>query len=293
MRVPPRFRAFRLALGSRFRREWLNRQKPVPWGLLASGRYRRLGEIASVNIGFVSGANSYFVLSEIVVRELGLPDRILIPTVDKPSDLRGLVVRPEETRLLFRPGDEESETPAVRRYLAEGVRQGIDARYKPRHRRTWYRVPLPRQVRELLLPYMSHRAPLLVGSGGARSTNLVHSVRLDDPAAIDPRVLSAWSLSSEWALSAEVEGRAYGGGVLKLETGEAERLLVPKFDTRETAELLRIFPMLDDWVRGGRRGAATAAVDEIAGTRAGDAAEAAGVFRLRRQGRGSRRNRRE
>jgi len=255
-------------------------------GLVASPRYQRLGDVASVDIGYVSGANDYFVLSALEAKRRGLPSRVLLPTVNRPSDLRGLSVGKAETSLLFRP--EEVVGPgqgAIRRYLAEGRAAGIDQRYKPRHRKPWYRVPLPRQVGDLLLPYMSHHPPVLVvNEGRAASTNLVHSVRLTDPAA-DARALSACSLSSLWALSVEVEGRAYGGGVLKLETKEAERVLVPRLDSRVTAGLAGSFDHLDELVRMGRRAEATAAVDAMLGLPSAELERAASVFRRRRQGR--------
>lgn len=257
-------------------------------GLVASGRYRRLGDIASVDIGFVSGANSYFVLDADEVRQHDLPDEALIPTIERPSDLQGLMVRPDATRFLFRPDDSAADLPAVSLYLEHGVELGVPSRYKPRHRRPWYRVPLPHQVGDLLLTYMSHHTPHLVISGGVRTSNLVHSVRLREGAGVDPRVLSAWSLGSVWALSAEVEGRAYGGGVLKLETKEAERVLVPELAEREHSEFIQLFPQLDGLVRDGRRHEATAIVDQVlrVPSRIG---EAAASFRGRRQGRGARR----
>lgn len=256
-------------------------------GLVASGRYRRLGEIASVDIGFVSGANAYFVLDASESHDLGIPERALLPTVERPSDLKGLSLRADEMRLLFRPDDDTAEDPVVRRYLDEGVRQRVDARYKPRHRRPWYRVPLPRQVSHLFLPYMSHHTPLMVVNLGARSTNLIHGVRLHEPETTDARAVAAYSLSSVWALSAEVEGRAYGGGVLKLETKEAERLIVPDLDHRASAELVRLFPTLDEFVRSGRRAEASVAVDAVLGFSTKALRDAAAIFRDRRQGRGA------
>lgn len=257
-------------------------------GLVASRRYQRLGDVASVDIGYVSGANHYFVLSPLEAKRRGLPSKVLLPTVKRPSDLRGLSVRDTETQLLFRPdailGPGQG---AISRYLAEGEAAGIDQRYKPRHRKPWYRVPLPRQVGDLLLPYMSHHPPVLVvNEGRAVSTNLVHSVRLTVP-TVEARALSACSLSSLWALSVEVEGRAYGGGVLKLETREAERVLVPRLDSGMTAELAASFEQLDDLVRSGRRAEATAAVDAMLGLPSSEFIRAASVFRRRRQGRKS------
>jgi len=79
---------------------------------------------------------------------------------------------------------------------------------------------------DLFLSYMAHETPRLAWNrAGAASTNLIHGVYLKNP---------TWAedLAANWqnpatALSAELEGRTYGGGVLKMETKEAERTLVP------------------------------------------------------------------
>jgi hypothetical protein len=57
--------------------------------------------------------------------------------------------------------------------------------------------------------------------------------------------------SSITLLSAEIEGRAYGGGVLKLETKEAERLLVPVGSPAQVERLEAVFADIDALVRVG------------------------------------------
>jgi hypothetical protein len=57
--------------------------------------------------------------------------------------------------------------------------------------------------------------------------------------------------SSLTLLSAEVEGRAYGGGVLKLETREAEKLLVPRIAPDSSKRLAHAFAEADALVRLG------------------------------------------
>jgi hypothetical protein len=76
--------------------------------------------------------------------------------------------------------------------------------------------------------------------------------------------------------------------VLKLETKEAERVLVPELTAAERAELVRAFPTIDDLVEQGRRSEATAAVDVMLGVPS-NVGEAVATFRDRRQGRGARR----
>ncbi len=138
-------------------------------------------------------------------------------------------------------------------------------RYKCRVRTPWYAVPLPKRRADAFLPYMFHLGPrLVVNKVGARSTNLLHGVSLKEgaPPAASLAVAMASSLT---LLSAEVEGRAYGGGVLKLETREAERLLVPDITGLVADRLPAIFHSTDELIRTGDIRSAARSVDEIFG----------------------------
>jgi hypothetical protein len=220
--------------------------------LLASGAAVPLGTLASVDIGFVSGANDFFILSREEAERRGLPADVLTPTMRRPGDIPGLLASEGDVRLLLdlarrpEPSDEH-----VLAYLMEGEASGIALRYKCRVRRPWYAVPLPRSKPDAFLPYMSHLAPhLIVNDVGAWSSNLLHGVTLG-LFAPPPQALASAMASSVTLLSAEIEGRAYGGGVLKLETKEAERLLVPVGRKAELERLTAVFPDIDSLVQGG------------------------------------------
>jgi hypothetical protein len=132
---------------------------------------------------------------------------------------------------------------------------------------------------------MSHLAPRLVVAGpGSLSTNLLHGVALA-PDVPDVRALAAAMLGSATLLSAEVEGRSYGGGVLKLETKEAERLLVPRLTPVEEGWLTDRFERLDRLVRGGAVDEARLIVDRQLGLADERIGEAALRLRQRRLGR--------
>jgi hypothetical protein len=92
----------------------------------------------------------------------------------------------------------------------------------------------------------------------------VHAVRLIDE-SLSPVALSVASLSSSFALSAEAEGRTYGGGVLKLEPSEAERLLLPRLTPADVGELEAIFGKVDALVRRSRLDEASRIVDDVLG----------------------------
>jgi adenine-specific DNA-methyltransferase len=233
-------------------------------GLRASDRVRRLSTIASVDIGVVTGASKFFILTDEQVKAAGLPPEALTAIVQRPGDIPGLTVADGETRwLLDLPRTPAPTDPAVLAYIARGEAEGFNQGYKCRNRKPWYSVPVPKVRPGAFLPYMNHHAPrLIVDDSGIWSTNLIHGVAFRDPDT-NIRAISAAMLSATTLLSSEIEGRAYGGGVLKLETKEAERLLVPTFDEAQQGRLIAAFDALDGLVRAGRLDEASALVDGI------------------------------
>jgi hypothetical protein len=132
---------------------------------------------------------------------------------------------------------------------------------------------------------MSHLGPrLIVNPAGAWSTNLLHGVafRPDAPSARALAVAMACSLT---LLSAEVEGRAYGGGVLKLETREAERLAVPLITRPLADQLAAAFADADRLTLSGDIRSAARLADAILGLDHDRLWAAYLVFRDRRLGR--------
>jgi hypothetical protein len=91
--------------------------------------------------------------------------------------------------------------------------------------------------------------------------------------------------SSLTLLSAEVEGRSYGGGVMKLETKEAERLLVPILDAAAVAQLEGAFPEMSALVSAGNVEAAARLADDVLGLDHDVLWNAYLAFRSRRLGR--------
>jgi adenine-specific DNA-methyltransferase len=232
-------------------------------------RFRTLGDLGRADIGVVTGANDFFVLGESDVAEHKIPASALMPVVSKAAHVPGARFTAEEWRAQLRAGspayllvvDEARATGRVARYLEIGERLGLPARYKCRTRSPWYRVPYVRKP-DLFLTYMAHVAPrLVVNEAGATSTNTVHGIYLADPSLAAP--LAAAFLCSATLLSAEMEGRSYGGGVLKLEPREALRVRVPELGPRVVDHLRAALPSVDALVRSQRVAEASALVDRI------------------------------
>ena len=245
----------------------------------------RLGDVASVDIGFVTGADAFFMLSESEVREHGLPREVLSPAVRRPRDAPGLEATGGELSWLLDLAGREDLDPATLRYLAQGVVRGVSGGYKCRVRRPWYAVPIPKQRPDAFIPYMAHLGPrLIVNRLAARNTNLLHGVALGRGAP-PVRALAVAMCGSLTLLSAEIEGRAYGGGVLKLETREAERLRIPAIAHERARALEDKFEEVDHLVRLGDIAGASCVADQVLGVDHETVWGAYAVFRTRRLGR--------
>lgn len=202
--------------------------------LVADGTWAPLGRIAKANIGFVSGANDYFVLTVPEAMTRGLPERSLLPCVVRARQVAGAFLTPFDFErlknsgqqcLLWRPEGHLSQEE--RGYVRYGERLGLHRRYKCRMRSPWYAVPGV-IVPDALLTYMSDSVPrLCLNEAGIAATNNLLTIRFRSvPPALRRAVVVSF-YNSGTLYSVERIGRQYGGGVLKLEPSEAERVLVP------------------------------------------------------------------
>lgn len=196
-----------------------------------------LGGYGTVELGSVTGANSFFALSEPTRLEFGLSDRQVV-RISPPGtkhlngisftkgDWDSLLENGERVWLLRPPANDR--TKALRDYLAHGEAEGVQDAYKCRIRDPWWRPPAV-TAPDLFFTYMSHRYPRLIRNTAKTSfLNSMHGLRLRaDAPAETASALSLLCLNSVTMLGAEIFGRSYGGGVLKMEPSEASVLPVP------------------------------------------------------------------
>lgn len=194
---------------------------------------RRLGDLARIQVAAVTGANEYFTVDAATLARFEL-HAWARPMLPKTSYARGLRVTLQDlelaavdgapTFLLDFANGPEPKGKALD-YLREGEALGLPARFKCRTRSPWYAIPHVQRGR-LLLPKRSHRHHrLLLNEAEVYTTDTIY--RGEPLADIDARALVASFHSSLTMLSAELEGRSYGGGVLELTPSEVARLLVP------------------------------------------------------------------
>jgi adenine-specific DNA methylase len=194
----------------------------------------RLGSVAQVSIGYVTGANEFFHLTPSRARSLRISERFLVPTVRNGRVLPTDVVdkstvstwtKRDEPFLLLRLRQDDDLPLAVRRYLNSDAAKEAKESYKCRNRRPWYVVP-DVTIPDGFLGYMSGACPSFVANvAGCACTNSVHAVRMRHGISLS-KLQNAWNHSLT-QLSTELEGHPLGGGMLKLEPREAARIVIP------------------------------------------------------------------
>ena len=225
-------------------------------------------------LGAVTGNNAWFSLGREEAARLGLAKDDLRPI--SPPGSRHLVGLTFDRRawerlaaegaacFLFDPRDDADA--AVRRRIEAGRQRRVHEAYKCRVRSPWWRVPVG-AVPDLLLTYMNQDRPrLLANEARVFILNSVYGVTLRPGLRrLGRELLPLAFLNSLSLLGAEMVGRSYGGGLLKLEPREADILPVPSAATlREVADDLRAArPAVEAALLAGDAAGAVGQVDRI------------------------------
>ena len=242
--------------------------------LAKSDRFSALRDWGDTYLGMVTGNNRYFTLTAARVKALGLaPGDFVRLSPPGSRHLRGFsftshawhhMARTGARAYLFAPNPPKLSNAALR-YIAAGENADVHAAYKCRVRSPWWKVPHV-ATPDAFLTYLNHETPRIVANRArVLFLNSVHGL-VFPPARrrIAMDLLPVALLNSMTLLGAELVGRAYGGGLLKLEPKEATRLPLPSFDALCAAapNLRRLRSSLARHLRNGRLADAVTAVDE-------------------------------
>ena len=209
------------------------RTRTILDGLTESNAVRRFDEIAQVDVGIVTGANKFFLVEDDTVRRFHL-EKWTHPMFGRSEHCPGIIYDNAQhrsnadagkpTNFLWFRDDEVEEYMSSKYYIALGEAQNLHTRYKCRIRKPWYAVPSV-YATEVGMLKRSHDAPrLILNKMGAYTTDTAYRIRVKEGTA--EQIVFNF-LNPLTALSAELEGRHYGGGVLELVPSEIERLLIP------------------------------------------------------------------
>lgn len=213
---------------------------------------RLFSEIAKVQVGIVTGANSFFLVSKETIDQFNLY-KYAKPMFGRSSHVRGLSFTSEDHAQNSDLGlpcyfidlndvQEPIADEGLKSYLSYGESEELHLRYKTRIRNPWWKVPSVYSTNLGLLK-RSHEIPkLIVNNAHALTTDTAYRIT----SHINPKQLSAGWMNSFTLLACELYGRSYGGGVLELVPSEIRRLPVAVHDS-----LAGTFDGLDLMVRLG------------------------------------------
>jgi adenine-specific DNA-methyltransferase len=230
----------------------------------------RLGDLASTRIGIVTGANDFFVLSESERTSAKIGEEFCQPVITKPRHISGLRLRPQDlgelrskdllSSLIVVPPRMASSYPSLRAWLSRGRLDNVPQRSHCRRRQVWYALQLPPQRPEAFLFPMGRDGPrIVINEARTWCTNnvFVLSARVYWPGIWEQIALGL--MSSFAQLGAELVGRTYGGGILKVEPAEARLIAIPLLPV---ATAFSLCAQLDELLRAGARTRARQAVDD-------------------------------
>ena len=205
-----------------------------------SRQIHRFGNLCDIKIGYVTGNNSFFHLSNEEIDKYRVEPNLRKRSFRRSRDLQGISAtlldweKSNEAKkwLLSIPKGENYNTlcEQLKMYLAQGKDNGVLDSFKVSSREPWFSVSNV-EYSDAFLAHMSTEGPRLVQNElGAVAPNTLHIVDLKQLGPLFGQInirllLISWYTSLTF-FSAEIEGHSLGGGMLKLEPGEARKLAV-------------------------------------------------------------------
>lgn len=227
---------------------------------------RPLDAVAQVKIGLVTGANRHFIRPTADLDALGLPCCARHRIVPRTRWLKGLEFTEGDhdtfladgaAALLVRPEGAEQDRRAAR-WIREGVEVGADVRHKCSARKDWFRVDMPSPPDAFATCARAGSPLLVLNRGECQNSNAVHSLTWKEDLTVEPEAVAVGFLTSAVSAWAELQGRRYGGGVLKIEPGTLKRVPVPFVEGSE-----EVFREVDLLIRGGEEERARRVADTV------------------------------
>lgn len=201
--------------------------------LEAHSEVHRFDDIARVDVGIVTGANKFFLVPDETVEAYGL-SKYAHPMFGRSEHCPGVIYDERQHAANAEKGsptnflwfdDAPNKMPSrARQYIERGEREKLHTRYKCRIRAPWYKVPSVYSTEVGMLKRCHDTPRLILNRLGAYTTDTAYRIRTRD---VEGERLVGCFINPLTALSAELEGRHYGGGVLELIPSEIERLLIP------------------------------------------------------------------
>lgn len=201
--------------------------------VIAHPNVRKFKDIAKVDVGILTGANKCFLVDNETVNYYEL-ERFAHPMFGRSQHCPGIIYDEQQhienqkqglpTNFLYIDEEYEDLSESIKKYISLGEDEEYHKRYKCQIRKPWFKVPSVYST-EIGMLKRCHDAPRLIH-------NKVGAYTTDTAYRVSSTVTSAENLVCSFlnpltVITAELEGRFYGGGVLELVPSEIEKLYIP------------------------------------------------------------------
>ncbi len=229
--------------------------------------FKKISDIATVRVGLVTGANKHFIRNAENLKQIGVPHESWVRLVSRTRWLSGLdfteedlqkLIEADQQAIMVRPTPACENTPGIQQWIGEGIEADVHERYKCTIRDPWFRVDL-QPVPDAFATCARMGAPLIVlNQAGCQCTNALHAMYLHCRSNASLPAIAVGFLTSAVSVWAELHGRRYGGGVLKMEPGTLNKTPVPMVQYAKDA-----FDELNKLIRCGRETEARELADNL------------------------------
>ena len=207
--------------------------------------FSRFDDVAEVAVGIVTGANKFFLVPDETVERFDLSDWAH-PMFGRSDHCPGILYNEEQhlqnaragkpTNFLWFEDEEVEDHPGAKSYIESGESGNLHKRYKCRIRENWYSVPSVYSAPIGMLKRAHDTPRLILNEIQAYTTDTAYRITSK---GVGNRNLVFGFHNPLTALSAELEGRHYGGGVLELVPSEIRKLRLPKV-SKENPDLSKL-----------------------------------------------------
>lgn len=220
-----------------------------------------LGDIANILIGIVTGANKFFILNKDTARRNKIPEASLKKIFSKFAFATGIKLKKADfdqlmennMRCLFVDSSRIKRNNALFAYIDSFPKElkKLNATFEKRP--VWHKSDDGR-IPDAFLSYMNQEGPKLVlNYAKVNSTNTIHRIYFKQNLSVTLKKLACISMMSTFSqLSAEIEGRTYGSGVLKIEPSEGKRILVIFQKNLNKSKIKATYLKIDKLLRAGQ-----------------------------------------
>jgi len=231
-----------------------------------------LSKYTEIQIGIVTGANAFFIINQEAANAHKFPESALKPILPKFFLCKGLCLtnkdiekaRNDNIPCLLINTDHMRKGNQIYNYIEAFPKDQKEKNRTFAKRAIWHK-PDDGKIPDAFFPYMQNYGPRIVlNKLGVTSTNTIHRVFFKPRTRKYLQKLVAISILTTFSqLSAEIEGRSYGSGVLKHEPSEAKKIKIYIPDNLDKKEITKTFNLIDHHFRNNDPGSAHKIADNF------------------------------